>query len=610
MSDSKDIQKAKIDSLVTFFTSSGYKSNNRLGQSEFIICLNKRSSSGRFDQDLSNKLFQVLGLDDSTTITIEEFINGFLIFEEDIRKNAEILNIRYNKEQEIYNQLCEQYRIYKEEQLNEEGLCENARIYGQITEIDIKKKLEGIKEIIIKVVYNEKAEELHFKIGDINNSTEMENKKFEFIPKSRKDKFEFIMKGLNDRNQIFDIGSKVFPLNEVYSYEEYKVQIIVPEIENEEQAAAYINAKILLYWNDCKDFEQQIRKAESKLNKLRKALDKAEYYLNIIREIYGELNRKKPDLIVDFNNEKLMQRKGAKINVDFNNVKKAITTGNYIVEFNNQKDVIIKQKEIKEEIKEIKEEIKEEKMEEKEVKEEEPKVEEKPKEEIKEEPIAVIENPPEILENIDNNNILTEQNEIINTDITTGYEETYNQGEYQEYNQTEYQNDLGNMEQLNYEGDVNVNYDEYQNTSEGYEQINENITGLQNTEVVNETQFRNSVQEAVIRQSTRDPLYTSNVLPVKVLQEKVNKVIVDSNATYLPLIYGGKKVTHVNSEESTNYNYNQDYTQNIQSQDYNQITQGQGEYYGNIQSENYNYQDIQGQGQDLTYGEYQTTSYN
>ena len=249
-------------------------------------------------------------------------------------------------------------------------------------------------------------------------------------------------------------------------------------------------------------------------------------------------------------------------------------------------------------------------MEEKEVKEEEPKIEEKPKEEVKEEPLAVIENPPEIIENIDNNNILTEQNEIINTDITTGYEETYNQGEYQEYNQTEYQNDLGNMEQLNYEGDVNVNYDEYQNTTEGYEQINENITGLQNTEVVNETQFRNSVQEAVIRQSTRDPLYTSNVLPVKVLQEKVNKVIVDSNATYLPLIYGGKKVTHVNSEESTNYNYNQDYTQNIQSQDYNQITQGQGEYYGNIQSENYNYQDIQGQGQDLTYGEYQTTSYN
>ena len=63
----------------------------------------------------------------------------------------------------------------------------------------------------------------------------MANKTFEFKPKSRKDNFEFIMKGLNDRNQLFDIGSKVFPLNEVNSYEEYKVQIIVPEIENEEK---------------------------------------------------------------------------------------------------------------------------------------------------------------------------------------------------------------------------------------------------------------------------------------------------------------------------------------------------------------------------------------
>ncbi len=39
---------------------------------------------------------------------------------------------------------------------------------------------------------------------------------------------------------------------------------------------------------------------------------------------------------------------------------------------------------------------------------------------------------------------------------------------------------------LIYEGYINVNYDEYQAT-EGYEQINENIADLQNTEVLNET---------------------------------------------------------------------------------------------------------------------------
>ena len=566
MLDSKDNQKLKINSLVSHFISSGYKSNNKLGQSEYLIFLNKHTNSGTFDHDLSDKLFQVLSLDDSSTITIEEFINGFLLFEEDIIKNTELLNIKYNKELEIYNQLCEEFRRYKE-QLNEEGFCENAKIYGEITDIDLKRRLEGIKEIIIIVIYNDKSEKLHFKIGDIN-SNEMANKTFEFKPKSRKDNFEFIMKGLNDRNQLFDIGSKVFPLNEVNSYEEYKVQIIVPEIENEEKIAAYINAKIILYWSDYKYYEQQIKKREAKLNKLKIALNKAEYYLEIIREIYGDLTIKKPDIIVDFNNEKLMQRKGAKLNVDFNNVKKAETTRNYVVEFNNQKDVLIKEKEIKEEIIVKKEEKKE----------------EPPAEENRGIIIQV--------ENIDNN-FITEKNEIINEEYNTA-------------NQEEYQN----IEQLNYEDNVNINYDEYNNNNiEGYEQIDQNITELKNTETVAETEIRNSINEALIRQSTRKPVYTSNVLP-PILKEKVNEIIVDNNATYLPVIYGGKKVTHVNSEMSTQYDYNnliqqgngqtiqgEDYSQLIQSQENNNQNFGTQGYFGNNQVQN------------ITFGEYESTKY-
>ena len=34
--------------------------------------------------------------------------------------------------------------------------AKNAKIFGEITDIDIKRKLEGIKEIIIIVIYNEK----------------------------------------------------------------------------------------------------------------------------------------------------------------------------------------------------------------------------------------------------------------------------------------------------------------------------------------------------------------------------------------------------------------------------------------------------------------------
>ena len=533
MSESLEIQKAKIDSLVAGFTNSGYKSGSRIGQTELVQFLNRRSSTGRFDPIISDKLFQVMNLESTSTLSVEEFINGFLQFEEELRKNAESFSIKLAKEEEIFAQIDDEFRRYREEHLNEEGLSDTAKISGEITEIDIKRKLEGIKEIIIKVVFNEKSEELHFKIGDINSS-EMEHKTFEFKPTSRKDHFEFIMKGINERNQIFDIGSKVFPLTDINSNEQYLVQIVVPEIENEEVIAAFIKAKLNFYWNDVKYYEKQRRKAESKLKKLTIAKNKAIEYLKKLREIYGDLTKKKPDLIVDFNNEKLMQRKGAKLNVNFNNIKEAEAPGgNYVVEFNNQKEVLVKQTT----------EVKETRVEEK-------------KEEVVEPPAEVevhekeeITTPPEDLNNLLANAQTTEPVNIEST---------------------------GNEFQTN-----------------GYEQIDQNYTGLQSTEVVNETEIRNSIQEAVIRQSLNKPLYQENTLPV-IRQEKVNKVIYETNATYLPVIYGGKKVTYLSENESKNFDFSslQNATE-IQGDEYTNINQefqtGEVKYNEPIQIEGVNY---------------------
>ena len=558
MSESLEIKKAKIDSLVAGFTNSGFKSGDRVGQTELLQFLNRRSSSGKFDPIISQKLFEVLSLDAMSAISVEEFINGFLQFEEEIRKNAEIFNIKFAKEEEIYSQLSEECRRYKEEKLNAEGLCENSKVSGEITEIDIKRKLEGIKEIIIKIVFNEKSEELHFKIGDLNSASEMANKTFEFKPTSRKDHFEFIMKGINERNQIFDIGSKVFPLTEVNSQEEYLVQIVVPEIENEEQIAAYIKAKILLYWSDYKYYEKKKKKSESKLKKLTIAKNKAEEYLRKIREIYGDLTRKKPDLIVDFNNEKLMQRKGAKLNVDFNNTKEAEGPGgNYVVEFNNQKEVI--KKVIIEQTQAIEE---------------------------KQEPLVVEEEPqPQVNVQEPEVNLTSE----------------------------EYQNAFGANEQINLEeydntnNNAEINYDEYQTT--GTEQVQENVTGLQSTEVVKETEIRNSITEAVIRRSLNKALVTENTLPV-IRQEKINKVIYDTNVTTLPVIFGGKKVTYLSEAEAKNYDFGnlfqQANTQEVQGQDFNFTTTTTTQ---NAQETGFNTQDILGQGftQTTQVQEYTTT---
>ena len=537
--ESLEIKKAKIDSLVAGFFKTGYKSTSNINQSELIQFLNRRSSSGKFDPIISGKLFEVLSLDAMSTITVEEFINGFLQFEEEIQKNAEDFSIKLSKEEEIFSQIENDFKKYKES-LTADGLCENAKVSGEITEIDIQKKLEGIKEIIIKIIYNEKNEELHFKMGDIS-SNELEHKTFEFKPTSRKDHFEFIMKGINDRNQEFDIGKKIFDLSNINSHEEYLVQIVVPEIDNEEIIAAFIKAKIVVFWSDYKMYEKQKKKAENKLKKLTIAKNKAEEYLKKIREIYGDLVKKQPDLIVDFNNEKLMQRKGAKLNVNFNNTKEVEAPGsNYVVEFNNQKEVLIKQ-EVKTETKIV--ESNEKKIE--------PPVQEN------------VEN----VENVEQNNV-QENAEIINTE-----------GEDQNNN---YENNYENIENYEYEQGVETNYENY-----------ENIPG----EIVGETEIRNSIHDAVIRQSLNKPLIQENTLPV-IRQEKVNEVIYDTNVTTLPVIFGGKKVTYLNPEESKNFDFNS----LIQQSDVQEI----------YQTENYtqNYQDItQGQQQDFTFGEYASTQY-
>ena len=477
MSEPLELKKAKIDSLVREFTNAGYKSINRIGQSELMEFLNKHTASGHFDTILSDKLFQVLSLDHMSTMLVEDFINGFLQFEEDIRRNTELYHIKLNQEQEIYNRLVEQCRIYREEKLNDEGLCENAKIFGEITDIDVKKKLEGIKEIIIKVVYNDKSEELHFKIGVSNN--EMLNKSFAFKPQSRKDHFEFIMKGVNDRNQVFDIGSKVFPLNDVNSHEEYMVEIVVPEIDNEDEVAAFIHAKIVLYFSDYKYYERQRRKSESRLKKLITATNRANEYLKYVREIYGDLTKKRRDLVVDFNNEKLMQRKGAKLNVQFNNQKEAEASGNYVVEFNNLREVKKVEEKVKEETKTTKETktetIKEEVEKENKVNE---------KKEDKEEKLAaqppVKESGPYITKVDDEPNIQNYQNyqSIQETQVITDY----NQPMYQESapyitNVTEDQNiDYLNAQQTDYfyqnqyvTNDYQSGFQEY-NTNDYYQQ--------------------------------------------------------------------------------------------------------------------------------------------
>ena len=157
-------------------------------------------------------------------------------------------------------------------------------IIVQITDINLKKRLEGIDSISIEIVYNDKSKTTTFKTGKLYTSS---NEKFVFKPVSRRDKFEFIMKGVNDRGQEFIIGNKTFPLNDITSQEEYQAQIIVPDIENEEEVAAFINSKITLIWNNLKFIDDKRKNAQKRVIQLEDAIDKIDGYLEDIKQVYG-----------------------------------------------------------------------------------------------------------------------------------------------------------------------------------------------------------------------------------------------------------------------------------------------------------------------------------
>ena len=56
-------------------------------------------------------------------------------------------------------------------------------------------------------------------------------------------------------------------MNDIASKEEYFVQTAVPEIDNPDQVAVFINVTIVLYISDFKYFKAMLRKKEKCLNK-------------------------------------------------------------------------------------------------------------------------------------------------------------------------------------------------------------------------------------------------------------------------------------------------------------------------------------------------------
>ena len=275
----------KGNMLLKQFNEMGLDLEYELSQEEISSFLENSSKSG-FDQNLSSKLFQVLGLEELKKITVEDFISYYIQFEDDLVQNSMELKNKIINEKNNLNKYQEESFKYKNEKLNSEGFSENARLHVEITDIEIKKNLTDVNKVFLYLIYNNQNYEFNFDYSR-NNIIQFNDKVFDFKSISKKDNFELILKYTkNNSDNVYDLSKKIFPLEEITTQDEYGVQITLLEEKDQDNVVAFINSKITLHWSDYKYYIEKMKNSELRIRKLNEALNRVNQYISQINEIY------------------------------------------------------------------------------------------------------------------------------------------------------------------------------------------------------------------------------------------------------------------------------------------------------------------------------------
>ena len=507
---SKEEEISKEEILLNELSQYGYTNDNLISQSELALFLDRKSTKNKFDISLLEKLCSLLNLTEYNTVTISQFISGFVKMDEEFRKTREELNEEYLNKKKEYENIIDMCKRYQTEKLNEEGFSENARLSGDIIETIFNVDLDGIEEIILKIMYGEEKQEIKKNTKQKEEDKES-NKHFELKASSGKEHLEFKLMTRNYLNYVTEIGSKTYSLEGIKNQDPFFIKVEIPfdddcVYDKDGSLAAIIKAKISLRWSDLEYYEQQKQNEEPKLKKLISDLEQAEESIKKIDKIYSlakkdekneaENNNKKNNESL---NRKILEFPDNNFIVDFNNERiDTVISKGLKVDFNNEKEVEIPRDN---------------------------KIEEKKEEE------------KNINNNNDNNiniNNLAEHNE---------HNFSYEIMNINENNENNENNEINtDNNEINYEHILNNN----DIINQG-EQIN-----LQDEVKVIPEQHLTSYNNMVLTESTNKAVIQENTLPLKYLPQKVNKVIYDNTIHTLPLIDGGKKITYANLPESSN----------------------------------------------------------
>ena len=535
---SKEEEMPKEEILLNELSEYGYTEETLISQSELSLFLDRKSPKNKFDISLLEKLYSILNLTEYDTVTVSQFVSGFLKMDEEIRKSRDELNEEYSNKKKNFENILDMCKRYQSEKLNEEGFSENARLSGDIIESTYNVDLDGIEEIILSIIYGDEKQEIKQNVKQNEEEDKENNKHFELKALSGKEHLEFKLMTRNYLNYVAEIGSKTYSLEGIQNQEPFFIKVEIPfddDFANDKEGnlAAIVKAKIALRWSDYEYYEQQQKNEEPKLKKLLSDLEQAEESIKKLDYIFSaekknekneaENNVRKSS---EFLNRKILEFPDNNFIVDFNNERiDTVIRKGIKVDFNNEKEVEVSMENQNEE------ENKEEEKNEEENKKEEKNEEENKEEENKDEENKENENDIQIMN--DNNNI---------NNSTEQVHQNFQNFSYEIMNNSESNIEIANNNEIKMENILSNN----DIVNQG-EQIN-----LQDEVNIFPEKNITSYTDTLLTQSTRKALIQENTLPLKYLPQKINKVIYDTNISTLPLIDAGKKVTYENMSENNN----------------------------------------------------------
>ena len=348
---SEEVYQHKYKQLLKELSGYGYSESNKISKNEIILFLDLRSPKKKFDPNLSTQLLKILDIDEKKIISIEQFINGFFEFEKEINNNYESLKSEYLHQNDKYLNLITQCKRYQNEVLNNEGFSEDGKLFGKIIDINLKKKLEGVKEIIIKIIFGEQNAEVKQKlINQIEIVKDDSNKSFEFKADSKKNNIEFILQAKNDLGHIYNIGNQTYSLENIDKQEEFSDEIEIKENNNnnDDNLFAVIKFEMTLIWSYFKLYDLKRSIEEPTFQKMKTDYEEVEKNLKMIRRIYCEEGEEPEQSdIIDNKNEIKVEDNPKLRNNESNKPKYVIDEGfskkklfefpkyNYVVEFNS-----------------------------------------------------------------------------------------------------------------------------------------------------------------------------------------------------------------------------------------------------------------------------------